>query len=165
MFEIKLSDQNVIASANKTVMCAGENTTLTALGAGSYSWTGGATASVVIVKPLVTTTFVATSTDPQGCANSAKVTVQVNACTGLQASVTEQELSVFPNPANGVFYVDGSSLGGARLHVVNSLGQNVAEIDLSEKELPLEVSLPRGIYFYSLVKENTVTKSGKIIVH
>lgn len=60
-------------------LCEGDSTLLTAAGGISYSWsTGGMTAGIT-VTPLVTTDYVVTVTDGNGCTDSDTFTVTVNA--------------------------------------------------------------------------------------
>jgi 3'-phosphoadenosine 5'-phosphosulfate sulfotransferase (PAPS reductase)/FAD synthetase len=60
-------------------ICAGQNTTLTASGASSYSWDNGVGAgNDKLVSPATTTTYTVTGTGANGCTNTATVTVSVN---------------------------------------------------------------------------------------
>ncbi len=90
---------NVIANANDTDLCSGENVTLTGSGANNYSWNNGVLNGISFV-PASTATYTVTGTDANGCTNTDQVTVNVNAlpviettgtatiCEGASASVT-----------------------------------------------------------------------------
>lgn len=68
----------VTASADMDI-CEGSSTTLTALGAASYSWDNGAgSGSSVTVSPAASTTYTVTGTDANGCQNTDQVVVTVN---------------------------------------------------------------------------------------
>lgn len=77
-----------ICSANfnligNTAICSGSSSTLTAVGAASYTWQPNASlsttsGSVVVVNPTVTTTYSATATSSTGCISHAQITVSVN---------------------------------------------------------------------------------------
>lgn len=89
----------------------GDNTTLTVTGGTTWSWFEGTinigTTNSVLVSPSVTTTYYCYVVDANGCEQNLTVTVTVN-----PVSVTNSEfvnsLTVFPNPSNGLFNVQGS---------------------------------------------------------
>lgn len=73
-------------ASSDTSICKGETAVLKAFGGGTYNWAGISSSSAIAVSPIVTTSYVVTITDPNGCATSkdtVKVTVidlpQVNA--------------------------------------------------------------------------------------
>ena len=63
-------------SGNVTIL-AGSSATLSAGGGGNYSWSTGDTTSEIFVTPAVTTTYTVVVTGPNGCADTALVTVYV----------------------------------------------------------------------------------------
>jgi len=78
---------NVTASASPNPICEGEQTTLSASGASSYSWDQGlGSGQTHIVSPASTTTYTVIGTDDNGCSNTAQVTITVQ--TAIQASIT-----------------------------------------------------------------------------
>lgn len=89
-----------ISPASATI-CAGQFTTLTASGGGTYSWApGGQTTSAIAVAPFTSTSYTVTVTNASGCTDDAVVTVTVNAlpfisitgntsiCSGQSATLT-----------------------------------------------------------------------------
>ena len=67
----------IAVSPTSTTICSGQNTTLTASGATTYSWSpGGATTAAVTVAPTSTTTYTVTGT-VSGCTKTATSTVNV----------------------------------------------------------------------------------------
>jgi uncharacterized repeat protein (TIGR01451 family) len=93
-YTVTVTDANgCINSANRTVtvsltaaaqisgvdvICAGTNTNLTASGGGTYVWSNGATSSVINVAPGVTTTYIVTVTNTNGCTGTASKVLTVN---------------------------------------------------------------------------------------
>ncbi|TND08827.1 MAG: hypothetical protein FD123_1681 [Bacteroidetes bacterium] len=76
---------NVNAAASSGNICAGENDTLNASGALTYSWSSGGSNAMEIVSPSASTTYTVTGTDSNGCMNTATVSVNVNALPNVNA--------------------------------------------------------------------------------
>ena len=75
-------------SANKTSICSGEATTLTATGCnGTLSWTGGATTTSITVSPIATTTYTSTCT-LGSCSSSQQMTITALSTPLVTASST-----------------------------------------------------------------------------
>ena len=66
-------------TVNSPVICNGDNATLNASGASSYSWSSGGTASTETVSPTSSTTYTVTGTTG-GCSNTALSIVTVTNC-------------------------------------------------------------------------------------
>jgi PKD repeat protein len=82
---------NVTTSGNVTI-CDGQNTTISANGATSYSWDNGVgMGSSVIVNPSNSTTYTVTGSDVNGCEGQSQVTVIVNS---LPIVTTNADLSI-----------------------------------------------------------------------
>jgi gliding motility-associated-like protein len=99
-------------SSNPTSICAGQTTTLTSNGgAGTYSWTPGAslsstTGSVVVASPTVTTTYTVTKT-AGGCVSTTVITVPVTSASGL--TVTPNGGSICPGQSLSMLASGGAS--------------------------------------------------------
>jgi gliding motility-associated-like protein len=63
--------------ANKTTICAGDSSTITAGGGVSYLWNNGATTSSITVKPASTTTYTVT-VGKNPCTKDTTITINVN---------------------------------------------------------------------------------------
>jgi PKD repeat protein len=88
-----------------SAICSGSSSTLTALGASTYSWNTGATSSVIVVSPAITTNYTVTGFT-SGCSNTKTVAITVNAsptvsvnnatvCSGASANLTASGASTY----------------------------------------------------------------------
>lgn len=69
----------VVASATNLIICDGQETDLSAIGADGYTWNNGLGAGAShTVSPSVTTTYTVTGTDANGCTNTDDVTIEIN---------------------------------------------------------------------------------------
>lgn len=77
-----------VTIAGNEAICDGENATLTASGASSYSWSTGDTTETVVVNPTATTTYMVTGTNSEGRSTTATFTLTVNHPTTEQIEAT-----------------------------------------------------------------------------
>lgn len=109
----------LINSTPGTAICSGGSATLTATGAPTYSWSNGATGSVIVVSPMSTSDYTLTGSDNL-CSNTATVSVTVGS-----GSIA---LSISASPT--VICAGGSSTitaGGATSYTWNT-GSNATSI-------------------------------------
>ena len=96
----------VTATASSSVVCVDDAVvTLTGTPTGGV-WSGpGVTGSSLspTAAGLGTHTAIYSYSDLNGCAGTAPVTVQVNACVNVMESVLANGFNVYPNPTNGTF--------------------------------------------------------------
>lgn len=90
----------IVATVNPPLLCVGSEATVTAQGASTYTWSGGApSGSMTTVSPSITAQYSVSGTSTAGCINTLPLTVNVNAlqlsisgssaiCTGKTGSLT-----------------------------------------------------------------------------
>jgi len=125
-----------VISANSPSVCAGSTTTLTATGAGTYTWNATQASASMTVSPLANTTYTVKGTDLNGCENTFTTQVTVNAlplvaanspsvCAGSTTTLTASGASTYTwnatqasasmtvSPAGTTMYtVTGADLNG-----------------------------------------------------
>ena len=78
---------------------------------------------------------------------------------------SQKEISVYPNPSNGIFQVDVKNNQNVNITIVNVLGETVLEKKISDTSVTLDLSnAPAGVYFYQAVNKAGTIQSGKLIV-
>lgn len=156
-----------LTPAASTVICAGQNAFLKAQGASTYVWNPGPLAGPgPIVNPTATTTYTVVGTT-SGCPSvPGTITVNVTTCTGLEDLATHSEISVYPNPSNGIFSISSTNnTGKLDVAVINMLGQTVkTESSKDPKSVVIDMSsYSKGLY-YLKIQLNDGAKLVKVIL-
>lgn len=79
----------VSTTTTAATICSGNNTSITASGAATYTWMPGSlSGTTVTVSPVATTTYTVTGTAASGCANTATRTITVNPTPTVTATIS-----------------------------------------------------------------------------
>jgi N-acetylneuraminic acid mutarotase len=156
---------NVNASALNPTICVGESTSISAMGAISYSWNEGSQTDTVLVNPVITTTYVVTGTDNNGCSNTSSVTLYVSDCLGIYDINVSNLVRIYPNPNNGLVHVETGSLSeNTVIELYNHLGQLVAEQKVESELTQLDYQhVANGVYTMKVVSSGKPLVVTKII--
>ncbi len=144
-----IAGPNVSIASSASLICAGQNATLTATGANSYTWGTSATTSVIVVSPTITTNYLVNGTGSNGCVSSYTLWQNVSPCTGVNnmAANETERIHVYPNPSKGDITISVAS----EMHLIisNSVGQTIRTVNVNaSNNYKVTVSdLPEGIYF------------------
>ncbi|MBL7930747.1 MAG: T9SS type A sorting domain-containing protein [Bacteroidia bacterium] len=153
---------------SKTFICRGEQFTLIANGALTYTWNNGAFAGntlTIVHNQIGTYPYTVTGTSAEGCVADKVYYVKIIHCH-LPGGIEEfdqnnNSIVVYPNPNNGEFNIISNK--DMTLKLTNRLGQIVREIEVKayiEQKIHIE-DLVKGIYFIS--SSNTRTRQ-KIVI-
>ena len=71
-------NQNTSAYVENAVICNGDSAILIASGGISYLWSNGSNSASTTVHPVLTTVYILTATDSNGCSDTTSATVTVN---------------------------------------------------------------------------------------
>ena len=114
--------QTLNAGSDQTV-CKGENVTLTASGAETYSWNNGVSDAIAFSPPLGTTTYTVTGTDGNGCTDTDEVIVTSEYCFEIPGA-----LSPNSDNNNDTWEISGlQNYPNAIISVFDRWGQKVFE--------------------------------------
>jgi hypothetical protein len=146
-----------VALTASSITCVGSTLLLNGTPAG-----GAYTGTNVVAAALTPTATGAhkiyyTYTNPNGCANTASLSVMVNACTGLEELNGEIIVKLYPNPSSGIIFVNGNTKV-SKIEVFNPIGQIVLEKDQIHSEAAmLDLSqAAKGIYVVRIFTEKGV---------
>jgi hypothetical protein len=156
---VTVNPSPIINLGNDTIICFNSTMTLDAgAGASSYLWSTGATTSSLVIGPYTTAgahTFYVTATTGT-CSNTDTIVVTSDACLGITSLTDNANISIQPNPTNGLFSIVVSDFtGNDELSIFNYNGQLISKMKLnSNKEIINLSDYPSGIY-------NIVINDGK----
>jgi hypothetical protein len=113
----------ISAVTNNTLLCTGETATLTVSGsATTYTWSTTENTMNIAVSPTITTTYTVYGKNANGCVNTTTIMQNVSLCSGVnQITAANNELMCYPNPSNGTFNVNTSTL--TKVTILNVLGK------------------------------------------
>lgn len=166
IFESNTLDKKPNLGADKTI---DENTTLTLspnYGGVSYQWSDNSNASTLnISEPGI---YSVTITDENGCQKTDEINIYGYTPTNLIDA--DVYLKAFPNPVNDVLTVDfevATTYQNLSFHLTNTLGQIILTESVENKKgmqsFPVG-NLATGVYFLTLLSDNEVLKTVKIVV-
>jgi chitinase len=75
--------------------------------------------------------------------------------TENKSSTETKALSIYPNPSNGVFALEGIDLKNTKAEIYNTLGEKITTV-LDGNVIDLS-NAPKGIYYLHILKEDNVT--------
>jgi hypothetical protein len=160
-------------SSNDTLICAGDEITLSGDGGVFYAWSPGQlSGNSVVTSPATSVDFTCTGTDANGCNNSAVLSVTVDICESITQHIKFEgkELAIYPNPAKAKLIVQSfeSMQQSLFLEIVDVSGKlvykqtlefntstNISEVNIS--------SLASGNYFVSVNSSSQKSTLIKII--
>ena len=147
-------------------IASGGSVVLTALGGTGYTWTPATGLSdpnspFVVASPTETTVYTVMGVGANGCSASANVVVTVDGIAGIKDEFQTGEISLYPNPSNGIYTLDlnFSDRKNLQLTVSNALGQTVKRDELVDILGSYHTSLDLtgmsdGVYFLNLTDGN-----------
>ncbi len=152
-----------------TNICLGEPANLTASGATSYTWASNTVflqSANALITPLTTgtMTYNVTGKDINNCSATTMVSLNVNACLGLNAlSGSINGLRVYPNPTSGEFVVELGNGLTKSVEVMDVTGRVVVSATSSNDYVNVNINtLSNGVY-YVKVKSNHATEVLKVV--
>lgn len=165
---ISVNQSPVINWQNDTLVCSVNSIILDA-GAGmtSYLWSTGATTQTITVDSSgigLGAKYFKVDVSLNTCSASDSILVNFIYCTGINNTLNEKELNIYPNPTNGVIYIESNNINieGANIKVYSSVNQIVYNAILTENKINLS-ELQSGYYFIMIETEKGILTKPIII--
>ena len=159
-----LSSPSVQVVSNGVPICDGDQVSLAATGAQSYTWSTGGNSPIIAVSPSMTTTYTLTGSGANGCTSSALFTQSVNACTGIALNKKSAVVySLYPIPASSGITVTGEEL--KTIEVYNLQGQLLIQFTVSSAVSHIEITaLADGFYLLKIEGTHGAVQTQRILV-
>ena len=132
-------------------------------GAGSnyiYLWNDGSTLQTLSIDAQIlgvgTYTYSVVVRNSDGCEQTDSIDIIVEACTGIEHVNGLLDISIYPNPSNGKFYInlDGVNSGSVQMNIYTATGKVIISKQLDElnsKDELIDLSeMPTGIYYLNI---------------
>ncbi|MBL4652682.1 MAG: T9SS type A sorting domain-containing protein, partial [Flavobacteriales bacterium] len=154
----------IVTSTDATLNGAsdGTSTAIAGGGDGSYTYYWGVAGSTATVTGLGSNSYSVIVTDGNGCTVTENVSISEPLSIGeISNSI---QLSLFPNPNNGMFTLNISKEGSYTIIIRNVIGQTVKNVNLNGTQVEISLnSVEAGIYFVT-IRGNKFEKTKRIIV-
>lgn len=138
IFPIVTDEPNLQVSPPMASISSGSSVTFNASGATSYTWTPATglsttTGSTVTASPTSTTAYQLTGTSSTGCETQIWVIVEVDGIAAVEDGFKEGDLTVYPNPSEGMFMMKFGFEGrkDLELQVTDLMGRTILKRDLN----------------------------------
>ena len=158
--------------ANDTDICINNVLTLsTGLGNGyTFLWSDGSTSPTLIIDAAslgtgVFTYSVVAKNSQSDCEETDEIHITINACTGINDVSQDNNVTVFPNPSQGLFTIE-SDLSFSKMEVYSTEGKLVLAKDIQSQTQALKLDLrdqTPGVYYLLLMDKDSIIRKQLII--
>lgn len=150
------------ANLSQTVLCVGETSSISVIGADTYTWNSNTSGPILVANPQSAgpLNYYVVGTGSNGC--SSKVIyffIDVQLCNSINSINTPHNIGKFyPNPSTGEFVFELTSpIENASIHIYNTLGELVLtqKVNLSKNYMSL-AGENNGVYVVAIKQNNAI---------
>ena len=149
------------------VVCIYNTATLDAGEFESYLWSTGETTRTIEVDStgigMASAEFIVTVTNETGCMESDSIIVTFDPCTGIE-NMKEDEITVWPVPADDMLHIAGNDLSGALEYVIYNLTGAILQSGKTENSMLNVGALKPGCYMLETRDRNGVKAVTKFVI-
>lgn len=153
-FSVSVINPSIIAVSH--TVCPFHSVNLSAFGATTYSWTpstflSSTTGSTVTCTPTVTTIYTVTGTEDL-CTAQKTFTITAAGCVGIEQISNNSDISIYPNPSNGLITINLASVdANTVMYVTNLIGEEISRASIKDINTNIDLtSLQKGIYMLTI---------------
>lgn len=155
----------VLSITSPSILCLGESVTLTVNGANTYTWYNGANTLSITNTPTTTSTYSVAGTGSNNCIGTRSINLIVTVCDVINEHESQIKTIIYPNPGNGVFYIEHGNLSALQMEIMDMSGRILQSRSLKEERSSFDLKgcLP-GIYLIRLSDQVGKVYNGKIVL-
>jgi hypothetical protein len=158
--QVKPGPQLTVTSSPSVVCKNAAPPLISAQGALTYQWSGGAATNTITGSSAGTAAYYVTGTNSLGCKATASISVVVLLCAGIDEA-DKRIFMLHPNPANGPLTISLARAG--QLTLLNSAGRVCMKVFVEPGAVQFDTEdLSAGVY--TLVFENHVISENRRII-
>jgi hypothetical protein len=86
-------------------------------------------------------------TDNNGCTHTATLAIKFLNCNGLAEFEKNNTITVYPNPSDGLLFIDHNYNGIGELSIFSLQGELLSKQNLQDNTSKIQLELPQGLYF------------------
>ncbi len=170
---VQVAPSPTINLGTDTTLCTTQSFLLSAGNTPGYTyvWNNGVTGPNVLVfttsQVAVTNTYSVTVTNAAGCMSHDTLLANFVICTGIGENIMENQISLYPNPSNGIVYVNNSSAlnGDVYYSVINTLGETISRGTLVPGTITLPMpSTANGVYWFRVWNEEGTLGAKRFVI-
>ena len=163
---------SVNATSNNSIICQGQQVTLNASGANTYTWQpGSVSGSTITDSPAASIVYTVSGSAANGCVGTNTVSVNVSLCTGVaQLNGNLVNYHVYPNPAKEQVTLNVTTTKSLEIFVelIDGSGKlslkQIVRFDRTKSEYQINISsVASGVYFLKLVSKEGDNKTIKLV--
>jgi hypothetical protein len=163
---------SVNATSNNSIICQGQQVTLNASGANTYTWQpGSVSGSTITDSPAASIVYTVSGSAANGCVGTNTVSVNVSLCTGVaQLNGNLVNYHVYPNPAKEQITLNITTTKSLEIFVelIDGSGKlslkQIVSFNRTKSEHQINISsLASGVYFLKLVSKEGDNKTIKLV--
>lgn len=160
-FPVTIISNPTLSIAGQTLICAGDETKLTAIGANTFTWSTLSNSLNILISPTITTTYTLEGTSTAGCYDSEILIVTVDQCNGFIENIRPNPVSVYPNPSSNKLLIETQK--EIKISIYDAAGKLILDERSINENYNLDVSnYAKGLYFLR-VSDSKISQTIKFI--
>jgi len=162
-----------LANAGEDIyICKGEKAVLKAAGGNSYLWSTGETTASILVNPSETTVYTVTVSNNNAIDSDDVIVFVDKGCSGIRIRSTIKEISISPNPTDGLLNIELNGFNDPVNISIYSLNGNMIYSETIEdyspdKVLKRQINVSRfgkGVYMIKVISKDGSSQTKKVLM-
>jgi hypothetical protein len=134
----------------------------------SYVWSNGSSSQSIVIDSLIGLgphLFHVRANDAFGCWAMDTIVVTINPCLDIQENENKEEINIFPNPSNGIFYIQAQNIETIEVSDVSGkIVRRIKNLNADNGIIKIDLGkLEKGVYLLKLYHQKSVSTKNIIV--